>query len=105
MPVKDLTERQPTPAAAELARLIVQEWQNKTENPNNPIILLDRSGPGGARHIFVVWDRWSGLEQLQRSEAIMDAAEEVLDKAEALKVTLAMGLTKVEAKRLNIRFD
>ncbi len=105
MPVKDMTERQPTPAVAELTRLIVQEWQHPTERPDQPIVLLDRSAPGGARHVFVVWDRWENLEQLQRSEAIMDAAEAVLGKAESLKVTVAMGLTKEEAKRLNIRFD
>lgn len=105
MPVKDMTERQPTPALAQLTRLIVQEWQHPTETPDEPIVLLDRSAPGGARHVFVVWDRWGTLEQLQRSEAIMDACEQVLGKEETLKVTVAMGLTKEEAKRLNIRFD
>jgi hypothetical protein len=105
MPVKDMTERQPTPAVADLTRLVVQEWQHPTEQSDQPIVLLDRSAPGGARHVFVVWDRWNGLEQLQRSEAIMDAAEEVLGKDEALRVTVAMGLTKEEAKRLNIRFE
>jgi len=105
MPVRELRRRQPTPAAAELTRLIVQEWQHPTEKPDQPIVLLDRSAPGGARHVFVVWDRWGNLEQLQRSEAIMDAAEAVLGKEESLKVTVAMGLTKEEAKRLNIRFD
>lgn len=100
-----MAERQPTPAVADLTHLIVQEWQHPTEQPEQPIVLLDRSAPGGARHVFVVWDRWGNLEQLQRSEAIMDAAETVLGKAESLKVTVAMGLTKEEAKRLNIRFD
>ena len=78
MPVRDLMERQPTPAATELTRLIVEEWQHPTEQPDKPIVLLDRNAPGGARHVFVVWDRWSGLEQLLRSEAILDACEQVL---------------------------
>lgn len=100
-----MTERQPTPAVAELMRLIVQEWKQPTDHHDQPIVLLDRSAPGGARHVFIVWDRWGNLEQLQRSEAIMDAAEAVLGKEESLKVTVAMGLTKEEAKRMNIRFD
>ena len=40
-----------------------------------------------------------------RSETIMDASEEVLGVEESLKVTVAMGLTKEEAKRLNIRYE
>jgi len=105
MPVKDMIQRAPTPAVTELTRLIVEEWQHPTDRSDQPIVLLDRGAPGGAWHVFVVWDRWVGLEQLQRSEAIMDAAEAVLGKDEALKVTVAMGLTKEEAGRLNIRYE
>ena len=35
----------------------------------------------------------------------MDACEEVLGKEESLKVTVAMGLTKEEARRLSIRYE
>jgi len=91
--------------AGELKVALVQEWQHPTVRPDQPIVLIDRSAPGGARHVFVVWDRWGTMEQLERSETIMDACEEVLGVEESLKVTVAMGLTKEEAKRLNIRYE
>jgi len=105
MPVKDMTERRLSPAAGELRQALVQEWQHPTEGPDQPIVLLDRSAPGGSRHVFVVWDRWGTMEQLERSETIMDACEEALGVEESLKVTVAMGLTKTEAKRLNIQYE
>jgi hypothetical protein len=99
-----MTERQLSPAASELRAALIQEWEHPTERPNQPIVLLDRRAPGDARHVFVVWDRWGAMEQLERSETIMDACEKVLGVEESLKVTVAMGLTKEEAKRLNIRY-
>ena len=105
MPVREMTRRQPKPGARELKAALVQEWQHPTERVDQPTVLLDRSAPGGAIHVFVVWDRWGGMEQLERSETIMDACEEVLGDEVALKVTVAMGLTKEEARRINIRFD
>ena len=105
MPVRDMTERQTSPAAAELKAALIQEWQHPTERPDQPIVLLERNAPGGARHVFVVWDRRGTMEQLERSETIMDACEGVLGVEESLKVTVAMGLTREEAKRLNIRSE
>lgn len=105
MPVRDMTERKLSPVAGELKKAIVQEWRNPTERPDEPIVLIDKTAPGGAKHVFVVWDRWGSLEQLERSETIMDACEEVLGLDESYTVTVAMGLTKAEAKRLNIQYE
>ena len=71
MPVRDMTQRQPSPVAGALKTALVQEWQHPTEQPDQPIVLVDRNAPGGARHVFVVWDRWGTMEQLERSETIM----------------------------------
>jgi len=72
MPVRDMTKREAGPDAAELTAAIVREWQHPSENPDQPIVLLDRKAPGDARHVFVVWNRWGAMDQLERSEAIVD---------------------------------
>ena len=105
MPVREMTVRQPSPAASELKTILIHEWQNPTTEKDQPIVLTERSAPGGAEHVFVVWDRWGSMEQLERSETIMDACEAVLGTAKTRMVTVAMGLTKKEAKRLSIQYE
>jgi hypothetical protein len=50
-------------------------------------------------HIYVIWDDWKDLEQIDRSEIIMRVFEVIEGKEKARKVTVAMGLTSAEAKR------
>jgi len=105
MPVRNMTKRTPAPEAAALERIIVQEWRANTDNPDQPIILIDETGPVQTKHVFVVWDRWRGMEQLDRSETIMKACEEMMSPEELQRVTVAMGLTKEEARRMGISYE
>jgi len=69
-----------------------------------PVILLEwTKGGSPSLHVFVVWDdqQWTEIDRAERSEVIMDAMEKARPD-EALKVTIAMGLTSDEAKRLKI---
>jgi hypothetical protein len=57
-------------------------------------------------HSYVIWDKWRGLSQLDRSEIIMDVAENLSgDKMlpDISLITVAMGLTPEEAKRMRIK--
>ena len=67
-----------------------------------PVILIEDTNPQTI-HLFVVWSRWGDLEQIVRSRIIMDAFKAVKGQEEALKVTVAMGLSKEEAGRLGIK--
>ncbi|MCX7049502.1 MAG: hypothetical protein NTX50_28960 [Candidatus Sumerlaeota bacterium] len=76
-----------------LRRRLVQEWRKNSNNPENPIIVLDdKNDPGGCLHIYVVWDQWESLNQQERSETIMDAAEEVLTKKQILNTYDSNGI-------------
>ena len=69
-----------------------------------PIIVEESTGQGQPVHVYVVWDDWAPLGSIERSEVIMDAYEQVQGRAGASNVTVAMGLTPVEADRLGIRY-
>jgi hypothetical protein len=50
----------------------------------------------------VIWSRFDGLEQLVRSRIILDVFGEVRGEHEASNVTVSMGLTPAEARRMGI---
>jgi hypothetical protein len=104
MPVKKLGKRQLPPEAQNLKKQLVREWKNKKSTAAQPIILEESGGASQPLHVYVIWDEWNKLSGIERSEIIMDAFEEVHGKAKALNVSVAMGLTPVEADRIGIRY-
>lgn len=105
MPVKEIGRRGRAATTANLKKVIVEEWRCNSMDQDKPIILIDSNAPGGTMHVFVIWEQWDDLDQMARSEVIIDACEEVLGKEKTLTVTVAMGLTKAEAKRMNIAYE
>lgn len=104
MPVKKLTRSGPSPAAQTLLNRLVDEWRQPDPNALQPIILEEAGGQGQPTHLYVVWDDWAPLGSIERSEVIMDAYEQVRGSAGAITVTVAMGLTPIEADRLGIGY-
>jgi hypothetical protein len=103
MPIKYRLERRLPPAANALIRKLVEEW-TRPKRKGQPIIVLEGK-KGHPQHIYVIWDDWEGLDQLERSEIIMDAVEQLGDKKvleDLSLVAVAMGLTTKEAKRMGI---
>jgi hypothetical protein len=76
---------------------LVEEWRFP-QAAGQPDIILDENGAGGTIHVFVIWDEWDGLSQIERSEIVMDAFEQIKGANDAVRVTVAMGLTSAEAK-------
>jgi len=94
------------PAAQRLQARLVREWQNDAPPASQPVLIEapgDRFNP--STHLYVIWDEWESLDQIRRSEIIMDAYEETHEPQELLRVTVAMGLTTAEAERLGIRYE
>lgn len=83
---------------------LVQEWGHPQEGNAEPIIIEDRQGRSGPVHVYVIWREWALLDQIERSEIIMNACEQVRGIDSALEVTVAMGLTAQEAKRMRIAY-
>ncbi len=81
------------------------EWTKPKKN-GQPIIIVegDENEP---IHIYVIWDRWGEQDQTERSEIIMDVVDNLVGEDRLpvdSPVTVAMGLTKQEAKRLGIEW-
>lgn len=104
MPVKQLERRQPSPSARVLIQRLAAEWKDANSTASQPIILEERNGAQRPVHVYVVWDEWSDLGGVERSEIVMEAFEQRYGREEVLNVTVAMGLTTAEAERLNIPF-
>jgi hypothetical protein len=103
MPIKHRLQRTAPASAAELTRMLMNEW-SKPKKEGQPVIVLE-GGKGQPQHIYVIWDQWQALDQTQRSEIIMDVVEHLGGKhaiPDLSLVTVAMGLTSEEAKRMGI---
>jgi len=101
MPVRNSLRRIELPDENELRRDLVAELRAPHDD-GEPDIIIERPN-AGTTHLFVKWGRWDGLEQTVRSRIIMDAFTEVNGEAEAMNVTVAMGLTPGEADRMGIQ--
>lgn len=100
MPVRESLNHAAVPDEAELRRQIEAELRHPTNNPE-PVIIVERPHPT-TTHLFVIWSRFEGLEQIVRSRIVLDAFGEVRGEHEALNVTVSMGLTPAEAGRMGI---
>lgn len=102
MPVREgPLNRDGVPGEEELRKLLEEELRDPQDN-GEPEIIIEHPSPGTI-HLYVIWSRWGDLEQIVRSRVILDAFTEVRDEAEALQVTVAMGLTRSEADRMGVR--
>lgn len=104
MPLRQRQHPSPSPEARELLRRLLEEWRNPQEDRSEPVI-IEEGGTGNLpTHLYVVWGDWGNLDQRERSEIIMDAYEQVRGTDASLRVSVAMGLTSVEASRMGIEY-
>ena len=105
MPVKKLGPKSYSSESQEMLKEILEEWRTPTEDCDKPIIILEDNGRDDPTHIYVLWDKWEGIPHLERSEIVMDACENVLGLEKCSRITVAMGLTNIEADRMKISFE
>ena len=106
MPVKKRLQRTLPANADELARLLHNEWTRPNKS-GQPLIIVEgkKSEP---LHIYVIWDRWRKLTQTERSEIITDVADNLTGSHRLpadSPITVAMGLTTDEARRMGIKLS
>ncbi|WP_437619818.1 hypothetical protein [Sorangium sp. So ce1151] len=100
MPVRTTLTRTPGPTEEDLKNELLNEL--RTPKPaGEPDVIIQGVAPAGV-HLFVIWSKWTGLEQVVRSRIILDAYEEWKGEEEALRVTVSMGLLPEEAKSMGI---
>ena len=93
-----------SPAGQTLLNRLLSEWRQPAPGAQQPIIIEETAAQNLPVHLYVVWDDWAPLGSIERSEIIMDAYEQLRGRGAAINVTVAMGLTPVEADRLGIRY-
>ena len=84
----------------ELRDRLVAEWRGLPSQAPVPDIEEETDARDGVVHVVVTWDEWEDLNAQTRSEMIVDAFQIVKGQAAVSDLTLAMGLTSAEAKRL-----
>jgi hypothetical protein len=99
MPIRSSLAHLPSPNEEDLRRELLGELQ-APKNAGEPDVIVETKG--GGVHLFVVWSKWTGLEQAIRSRVILDAYEEWKGEQDALRVTVSMGLTPDEARTMGI---
>lgn len=86
-----------------MIRLLHNEW-TKPKKTGQPLIIIE-GGKDEPTHVYVIWDKWGDLTQTERSEVIMDVVDNLAGKDRLppdSPITVAMGLTGAEAKRMGI---
>jgi hypothetical protein len=103
MSFRRATARALPPRAGELEERLVNELTTPSQDPHAPpVIIAEPPGNGPITRLFVIWDDWAPLSQQDRSEIIMDAYARAKGQADALRISVAMGLTAAEATRMGI---
>jgi hypothetical protein len=102
MPLRNLPHVARNSAADALRQRLIDEWRNPRQQGQPDIIIDQQPGPQAPVHVFVIWDEWEGLNQIERSEIITEAYEAVHGPDEVVRVTVAMGVTPQEAPRFNL---
>ena len=86
-----------------LAERLLEEWRAPQAGNGEPLIIEEAPRRGERpNHLYVVWSEWGDLTPIERSKMILQAYEKYKGRDLANSVTLAMGLTPDEARRLNI---
>jgi hypothetical protein len=67
-----------------------------------PLILEEVVPATGSRHVHVIWDQWKKLPDEERTDVIIEAYGQVEGKDYAEQITIASGLTAVEALALGL---
>jgi hypothetical protein len=77
--------------------------RNRKSGPRSAPIVVEEEVRGSRNlHVTVIWDRWEGIAPEDRGQVILDAYSEGRGADEMLRVSVALGLTHEEAKRLGV---
>ena len=83
-----------------LVDTLAKEFRTPSPEDRQPYYQIQQQPPQNRVHITVIWDRWKNLSHQERSEIILDAYEAWRGQGSAEIISVAMGLTTVEADRL-----
>lgn len=86
----------------DLNQRLTEEWHNRATTEPRPDIREEVDQQGRPVHLYVIWSEWADIDHQRRSEVIMDAFIAVHGAAAVSNISVAMGITPEEAKRMGI---
>jgi hypothetical protein len=99
MPIEKRTLKPDLPNYTALVTQLQDELDGKSKTGPQ---IIEEEQFGNRIHVIVIWDAWEDVSPEERGRAIMDAYEHSRHD-DVLRITLALGLTKDEAKNLSIK--
>ena|SRR5690606_437137 len=95
--------RTPSSNFTNLTVRLLDEFRQPSADPKQqPNIIAEPPEPAPISRLVVIWDDWSDLSAQERSQIIMEAYTQYVGIHDAVKVSIAMGLTSTEAAKLQI---
>jgi hypothetical protein len=82
---------------------LVRHLQPAQDLPQYPRIIEEDDRLSQNMHVYVLWDAWNSVSERERSEIILEAYEQARGKTEMLRVSVAIGLTPLEAARMGLQ--
>jgi len=79
-----------------LLQALIEELQHP-KGKGEPIVLEDYTPETNSRRIHVIWNRWKECDRRLRSGVILDAYKQVFGEDYRKQITLALGVTGIEA--------
>ena len=84
---------------------LVHHLSGEAGLPDFPIIVEEDVRLSDNFRVYVSWDDWASVPETERSEIILEAYKQARGMPEVLRISVAMGLTPLEARQLGIDLD
>ena len=102
MPVREIKPER-TIEHDSLVHELGAEWTRPNSAAPEPVTYLERAKDGRPERVYVLWNKWTGIEGVERGEIIMEAAESVFGLDDALSISVVVGMTQPEAQRMGFK--
>ena len=99
MPVERRSESKPEPHP-ELVGALAKELSKPTKK--GPLVIEEKVRGLNRIYVTVVWNLWQDVHPEDRAAVILDAYQAARGDLEMLKISLAVGATPEEAKKMGL---
>ena len=103
MPYREIHRDVPR-ADPSLVAEIAEELRRRQEtgDPEAPLVIQEDVPRTDYVHVTVIWDRWGALPAEERGRIILEAYEQARGVDAAQAISIAVGLTRDQARRLGL---
>lgn len=84
---------------------LVRHLKGGENLPEYPKIVEEEVPLSKNFRVYVSWNDWGSVSDQERSEIILEAYQQARGVPEMLRISVAMGLTPLQAKQLDIDLD